>query len=55
VIGAGLAAGRGPVALSAALLMLASSGAAAPTAGAHPLGNFSVNRYSRIEVARDGV
>jgi ABC-type nickel/cobalt efflux system permease component RcnA len=50
-----LAAGRGPVALSAALLVLASSLAVAPPAGAHPLGNFSVNRYSRIEVARDGV
>jgi nickel/cobalt transporter (NicO) family protein len=42
---------RSPLAvLFAALLFLLPT-----TAGAHPLGNFSVNRYSRIDVGRDSV
>lgn len=39
------------VALGAALALL--GGLATPPAAAHPLGNFSVNRYSRLEVGAD--
>src|SRR5918996_1246758 len=45
--------------LRAALLLLILSAtfvvAGAGPALAHPLGNFSINRYSGIEVARDAV
>ncbi|MBV9545188.1 MAG: hypothetical protein JOY61_12530, partial [Chloroflexi bacterium] len=42
-------------ALALALLVLLVLLAAAPlTASAHPLGNFTVNRYSRVEVDRYG-
>ena len=33
------------------LLVLVTSLALAPTASAHPLGNFTINRFSRVEVA----
>ncbi|MFN2521064.1 MAG: nickel transporter, partial [Candidatus Limnocylindria bacterium] len=41
--------------LAAALLALAVLAVGQQAASAHPLGNFTVNRYSRIEVAPDGV
>ena len=37
------------------LVALAALAAAAPAASAHPLGNFTVNQYSRIEVAPAGI
>jgi ABC-type nickel/cobalt efflux system permease component RcnA len=41
--------------LVAALAAAAALGAGAPAAAAHPLGNFTVNQYSRIDVAPGGV
>ncbi len=47
---------RRPLALIYALLAMAVAALAAPRpAAAHPLGNFSVNRYSRIEVGGDSL
>lgn len=45
---------RRPLVIVCALLALAALAPPRPAA-AHPLGNFSVNRYSRIEVAGDGL
>jgi nickel/cobalt exporter len=45
-----------PLVMFCALLAVALAALGAPRpAAAHPLGNFSVNRYSRIEVAGDGL
>lgn len=47
---------RRPLALFCAAIAAAVALLAAPQpAAAHPLGNFSVNRYSRIELAGDGL
>lgn len=47
---------RRPLLFVAALLAMAVAALAAPQpAAAHPLGNFSVNRYSRIEVSGAGL
>lgn len=48
----GLAAVAGVIALSAWLVMGISS---PPSASAHPLGNFTVNRYARIELYSDAI
>src|SRR2546430_9116826 len=40
---------------SALGLALLLSALVVAQAAAHPLGNFSVNRYSRLDVARDGI
>ncbi len=37
-----------------AALVLATVGAPGPVALAHPLGNFTVNRYARVEVTPGG-
>ena len=36
---------------TAALCLLAGAAWLAPAADAHPLGNFTVNRYARVEVS----
>jgi len=42
----------GPIFAACVLVALPAAGA---TASAHPLGNFTVNRYSRVEVRGDGI
>ncbi|MGH2558481.1 MAG: nickel/cobalt transporter [Thermomicrobiales bacterium] len=42
-------------ALAIALIVLLATAVAGPRASAHPLGNFTVNQYSRVEATADGL